>query len=118
MNELGYILMTFSAAAGSGISTDAEPSNLAESTLTSTERLLTISIAKNQLVVETCETLVSNWFGNKRIRYKKNIVKAKEEANMHAAMTAAAAVSEGTGRLPPHPHGMPDDVPFAYSSPQ
>ncbi|CDI98526.1 pre B cell leukemia transcription factor 3 [Echinococcus multilocularis] len=52
---------------------------------------------------------VSNWFGNKRIRYKKNIVKAKEEANMHAAMTAAAAVSEGTGRLPPHPHAMPDD---------
>lgn len=29
---------------------------------------------------------------------------------MHAAMTAAAAVSEGTGRLPPHPHAMPDDV--------
>ncbi|VDD84195.1 unnamed protein product [Mesocestoides corti] len=52
---------------------------------------------------------VSNWFGNKRIRYKKNIVKAKEEANMHAALTAAAAVSAGAGGLPPHPHGMPDD---------
>ena len=25
---------------------------------------------------------VNNWFGNKRIRYKKNIVKAQEEANM------------------------------------
>ena len=24
---------------------------------------------------------MSNWFGNKRIRYKKNIVKAQEEAN-------------------------------------
>merc|ERR1719234_1216164 len=36
---------------------------------------------------------VSNWFGNKRIRYKKNIVKAQEEANMYAAK--AAAVSPG-----------------------
>merc|ERR1719264_301786 len=34
---------------------------------------------------------VSNWFGNKRIRYKKNIVKAQEEANMYAAKAAAAA---------------------------
>lgn len=36
---------------------------------------------------------VSNWFGNKRIRYKKNIVKAQEEANMYAAKTAAAAAA-------------------------
>jgi len=36
---------------------------------------------------------VSNWFGNKRIRYKKNIGKAQEEANMYAAKTAAAAAS-------------------------
>lgn len=36
---------------------------------------------------------VSNWFGNKRIRYKKNIVKAQEEANMYAAATAAAAAA-------------------------
>lgn len=35
-------------------------------------------------------------FGNKRIRYKKNIVKAQEEANMYAAKAAqAAAVSPG-----------------------
>jgi len=34
---------------------------------------------------------VNNWFGNKRIRYKKNIVKAQEEANMYAAKAAAAA---------------------------
>jgi hypothetical protein len=33
---------------------------------------------------------VSNWFGNKRIRYKKNIAKAQEEANMYAAKNAAA----------------------------
>lgn len=36
---------------------------------------------------------VSNWFGNKRIRYKKNISKAQEEANMYAAKTAAAAAA-------------------------
>ena len=36
---------------------------------------------------------VSNWFGNKRIRYKKNIVKAQEEANMYAAKAAAAAAA-------------------------
>ncbi|XP_044593209.1 homeobox protein extradenticle-like [Cotesia glomerata] len=34
---------------------------------------------------------VSNWFGNKRIRYKKNIGKTQEEANMYAAKKAAAA---------------------------
>ena len=33
---------------------------------------------------------VSNWFGNKRIRYKKNITKAQEEANLYAAKQAAA----------------------------
>lgn len=32
---------------------------------------------------------VSNWFGNKRIRYKKNIAKAQEEANMYAARRAS-----------------------------
>ncbi|XP_059094764.1 homeobox protein extradenticle-like isoform X2 [Tigriopus californicus] len=40
---------------------------------------------------------VSNWFGNKRIRYKKNIVKAQEEANMYAAKAAAAAANPGAG---------------------
>ena len=38
-----------------------------------------------------CDHQVNNWFGNKRIRYKKNIVKAQEEANMYAAKAAAAA---------------------------
>jgi len=37
---------------------------------------------------------VSNWFGNKRIRYKKNIGKAQEEANIYAAKTAAAAAAQ------------------------
>ena len=40
---------------------------------------------------------VSNWFGNKRIRYKKNIVKAQEEANMYAAKAAAAAAAGSPG---------------------
>lgn len=38
---------------------------------------------------------VSNWFGNKRIRYKKNIVKAQEEANMYAAKAAQATMTPG-----------------------
>lgn len=36
-----------------------------------------------------CIRQVSNWFGNKRIRYKKNIGKAQEEANLYAAKKAA-----------------------------
>ncbi|VDO23106.1 unnamed protein product [Haemonchus placei] len=46
---------------------------------------------------------VSNWFGNKRIRYKKNIAKAQEEANMYAAKKAAA---HGLGGLPGANYGM------------
>ncbi|EFB15661.1 hypothetical protein PANDA_004427, partial [Ailuropoda melanoleuca] len=37
------------------------------------------------------QTSVSNWFGNKRIRYKKNIGKFQEEANLYAAKTAVTA---------------------------
>ncbi|KAL3320542.1 hypothetical protein Ciccas_000774 [Cichlidogyrus casuarinus] len=58
---------------------------------------------------------VSNWFGNKRIRYKKNIVKAQEEANMYAAATAAAAIaatpSLGIGSANPQ-----DDMHYASST--
>uniref|UniRef100_A0A673MEA2 Pre-B-cell leukemia transcription factor 1 n=1 Tax=Sinocyclocheilus rhinocerous TaxID=307959 RepID=A0A673MEA2_9TELE len=39
---------------------------------------------------------VSNWFGNKRIRYKKNIGKFQEEANMYAARTAVSATNVST----------------------
>ncbi|GFS24241.1 pre-B-cell leukemia transcription factor 1 [Elysia marginata] len=42
-------------------------------------------------------SLVSNWFGNKRIRYKKNIGKAQEEANLYAAKAASAASSQIVG---------------------
>ena len=38
---------------------------------------------------------VSNWFGNKRIRYKKNIGKAQEEASIYAAKSAAAIAQGG-----------------------
>ncbi|MGH0172452.1 UNVERIFIED_CONTAM: hypothetical protein FKN15_063517 [Acipenser sinensis] len=56
-----------------------------------------------QLKQSTCEAVmilrsrfldarqVSNWFGNKRIRYKKNIGKFQEEANIYAAKTAVNA---------------------------
>jgi len=40
---------------------------------------------------------VSNWFGNKRIRYKKNIGKAQEEASLYAAKTAVAITQGGGG---------------------
>ncbi|XP_060706972.1 pre-B-cell leukemia transcription factor 2-like [Hemiscyllium ocellatum] len=36
---------------------------------------------------------VSNWFGNKRIRYKKNIGKFQEEANIYAVKTAVSATA-------------------------
>uniref|UniRef100_A0A8C2DZZ2 Pre-B-cell leukemia transcription factor 3 n=1 Tax=Cyprinus carpio TaxID=7962 RepID=A0A8C2DZZ2_CYPCA len=49
--------------------------------------------AKEELAKKCAITLsqVSNWFGNKRIRYKKNIGKFQEEANLYAAKTAVTA---------------------------
>ncbi|XP_077185440.1 pre-B-cell leukemia transcription factor 4 isoform X3 [Paroedura picta] len=51
---------------------------------------------------------VSNWFGNKRIRYKKNMGKFQEEANIYAAKTAVDAtnvVAQGTqASSPPTPN--------------
>lgn len=44
---------------------------------------------------------VSNWFGNKRIRYKKNIGKAQEEANMYAARQAT---DSSPYEVPPSSH--------------
>lgn len=43
---------------------------------------------------------VSNWFGNKRIRYKKNIGKAQEEVNLYAAKKAAGASPYSMGGPP------------------
>ncbi|XP_073695936.1 pre-B-cell leukemia transcription factor 3 isoform X3 [Garra rufa] len=49
--------------------------------------------AKEELAKKCAITVsqVSNWFGNKRIRYKKNIGKFQEEANLYAAKTAVTA---------------------------
>ncbi|NWW15031.1 PBX3 factor, partial [Falcunculus frontatus] len=51
---------------------------------------------------------VSNWFGNKRIRYKKNMGKFQEEANIYAAKTAvdaATVVAQGNqGNSPSTPN--------------
>uniref|UniRef100_K7G9S0 PBX homeobox 3 n=1 Tax=Pelodiscus sinensis TaxID=13735 RepID=K7G9S0_PELSI len=49
--------------------------------------------AKEELAKKCSITVsqVSNWFGNKRIRYKKNIGKFQEEANLYAAKTAVTA---------------------------
>ncbi|XP_067086580.1 pre-B-cell leukemia transcription factor 1b isoform X2 [Osmerus mordax] len=51
--------------------------------------------AKEELAKKCSITVsqVSNWFGNKRIRYKKNIGKFQEEANMYAAKTAVTAAN-------------------------
>lgn len=47
---------------------------------------------------------VSNWFGNKRIRYKKNICKAQEEANAFAGKRAMQSQhSEDYGLMLPPP---------------
>ncbi|KAM4603861.1 pre-B-cell leukemia transcription factor 1-like isoform 2-T2 [Polymixia lowei] len=51
--------------------------------------------AKEELAKKCAITVsqVSNWFGNKRIRYKKNIGKFQEEANLYAMKTAVDAAS-------------------------
>lgn len=53
---------------------------------------------------------ISNWFGNKRIRYKKNIGKAQEEANMYAAKAASgggpAGQVQGQPGVPSSGQGM------------
>ncbi|CAF0739825.1 unnamed protein product [Rotaria sordida] len=42
---------------------------------------------------------VCNWFGNKRIRYKKNMHKTQEEANIYAAKIALQAVRHNRDSL-------------------
>ncbi|XP_022250314.1 pre-B-cell leukemia transcription factor 1-like isoform X2 [Limulus polyphemus] len=66
---------------------------------------------------------ISNWFGNKRIRYKKNIGKAQEEANMYAAKKAAVGgasayamiSSQGQMISPPPPPGAVPSSDGMYS---
>ncbi|XP_036414791.1 pre-B-cell leukemia transcription factor 2 isoform X2 [Colossoma macropomum] len=59
--------------------------------------------AKEELAKQCGITVsqVSNWFGNKRIRYKKNIGKFQEEANLYAMKTAMGATQrEGSPHTP------------------
>ena len=44
---------------------------------------------------------VSNWFGNKRIRFKKNIGKGQEEANMYTGRPMGPGTPSGSGALSP-----------------
>ncbi|KAM5145887.1 pre-B-cell leukemia transcription factor 3 isoform 8-T8 [Mantella aurantiaca] len=81
--------------------------------------------AKEELAKKCSITVsqVSNWFGNKRIRYKKNIGKFQEEANLYAAKTAvnaahavAAAVQNNQTSSPTTPNSAPSLFPFLGSS--
>ena len=62
---------------------------------------------------------VSNWFGNKRIRYKKNIGKFQEEANLYAAKTAQAVCQSGAqnggGTEPSQSPQRSSDTPTTFS---
>ena len=55
-------------------------------------------------LVAACQQ-VSNWFGNKRIRFKKNVSKGQEEANLYTAKLAGTAMAgmqnAGTGGAGP-----------------
>ncbi|XP_042252080.1 pre-B-cell leukemia transcription factor 3-like [Thunnus maccoyii] len=55
---------------------------------------------------------VSNWFGNKRIRYKKNIGKFQEEANLYAAKTAVTAAQAAAAAV----HNSQDNSPTTPNS--
>ena len=41
---------------------------------------------------------VSNWFGNKRIRFKKNIAKGQEEASLYTSKVPQAAAAAAMGQ--------------------
>nr|ABC88376.1 extradenticle-like protein [Nematostella vectensis] len=64
---------------------------------------------------------ISNWFGNKRIRYKKNIGKAQEEASLYAAKAAATQGNRSTqggsqsgGSGPPSGGSAPSSTPGGF----
>ncbi|XDA76198.1 hypothetical protein R6Z07F_006342 [Ovis aries] len=63
---------------------------------------------------------VSNWFGNKRIRYKKNMRKFQEEATIYTAKTAVDATEvRGPGRQasPPSMSHSSSSGPFPLTGP-
>ncbi|XP_076584747.1 pre-B-cell leukemia transcription factor 1-like [Chaetodon auriga] len=54
--------------------------------------------AKEELAKKCSITVsqVANWFGNKRIRYKKNMAKLQEEANHYTQMSAVSMSSQAS----------------------
>lgn len=68
--------------------------------------LITLSMCVDLLIF----LQVSNWFGNKRIRYKRNIGKTQEEANIYAAKKACASSYNSTS-----PHTQ-DSMGFSMGS--
>uniref|UniRef100_A0AAQ5Y429 Pre-B-cell leukemia transcription factor 1 n=1 Tax=Amphiprion ocellaris TaxID=80972 RepID=A0AAQ5Y429_AMPOC len=69
------------------------PSEEAKEELAKKCAITVAQVHHRSLPPHTCRSRVSNWFGNKRIRYKKNIGKFQEEANMYAARTAVNAAN-------------------------
>lgn len=57
----------------------------------------------NELVCSPLQ--VSNWFGNKRIRFKKNITKGQEEASLYSAKLTAEGHTP-LGKTEPLDHGV------------
>ncbi|XP_078075441.1 pre-B-cell leukemia transcription factor 1-like isoform X4 [Mustelus asterias] len=78
--------------------------------------------AKEELAKKCSITVaqVSNWFGNKRIRYKKNIGKFQEEANLYAAKTAVTATNataQGSqANSPSTPNSTGSSAPYNMTS--
>uniref|UniRef100_A0A8C4NYN3 Pre-B-cell leukemia transcription factor 1 n=1 Tax=Dicentrarchus labrax TaxID=13489 RepID=A0A8C4NYN3_DICLA len=54
--------------------------------------------AKEELAKKCSITVsqVANWFGNKRIRYKKNVAKLQDEANLYTRKSAASVSSQAS----------------------
>uniref|UniRef100_A0A8C1YPY3 Pre-B-cell leukemia homeobox 2 n=1 Tax=Cyprinus carpio TaxID=7962 RepID=A0A8C1YPY3_CYPCA len=70
--------------------------------------------AKEELAKQCGITMsqVSNWFGNKRIRYKKNIGKFQEEANLYAMKTALGATQSEESPHTPNSTGYFGDLKY------
>ncbi|XP_033999851.1 pre-B-cell leukemia transcription factor 4 isoform X3 [Trematomus bernacchii] len=79
--------------------------------------------AKEELAKKCAITVsqVSNWFGNKRIRYKKNIGKFQEEANLYAVKTAvdaanvSAQASQANSPATPNSAGSPGSYSLSHA---
>ncbi|XP_068177661.1 pre-B-cell leukemia transcription factor 1-like isoform X2 [Antennarius striatus] len=73
--------------------------------------------AKEELAKKCSITVsqVANWFGNKRIRYKKNVAKLQDEAHMYTRMPSSSVSSEASKDNSPtmsHSGGYP---PLCYT---